>query len=64
MKIRGCDWWKFRAGRIFGFDCGGWLQLGPVCFDYFRWNYAEYWFEFHVLNFCVLRLRFPVRSES
>lgn len=60
LKINGCEWWRFRKGQSFG---SGWfLQLGPITIDCFRWDFAQYWLEVHAVNYCLVRLRFPIKE--
>lgn len=61
-RLNGCEWWQFRGGRMYG-GGGRFRQLGPVTFDWFRWDAEEYWIEAHCLNWCFLRLRLPIKTS-
>ncbi len=51
--IRGCEWWKFRAGKEMA--GGWWVQFGLVTLCWVHWRVAGRSFEVHLLNWCLLR---------
>lgn len=61
LRINGTEWWKIRHGSCWG--NGHYVQLGPFAFDWFRWDAQEYWIKVHCCNYCIVRLRLPVREK-
>jgi hypothetical protein len=52
-----------RCGHPWGGN-GGYLQIGFfVTLAWFRWDAQEYWIEVHCCNYCIVRLRLPVREK-